>query len=149
MTPEEGELARYPDEMHIDKQTYPLSYRFTPGSDADGVTVKIPTTMAAQFPPEQLDWVVPGLLEEKVTALIKGLPKRYRKQLVPVSKTVRVVLSEMEKSSRPLVSALAEFAYHRFGVDIPASAWPEPEAIAEHLKMRISLIDAKGKEILA
>ena len=58
-------------------------YAFDPGTEVDGVTVTIPAEAAGEVPREQLDWLVPGLLADKITALIRGLPKTYRVQLVP------------------------------------------------------------------
>ncbi|UCD88608.1 MAG: DUF3418 domain-containing protein, partial [Desulfobacterales bacterium] len=112
----------------------------------DGVTIKIPSSFAPIVPEESLDWLVPGLLKEKISALIKGLPKKFRKQLVPVSKTVDVIIDEIPSTQSALITALGEFIYHRFGIDIPASAWPD-EMLPDHLKMRVSITDAKGKEL--
>ena len=53
--------------------------------------------MTSQISHDHLDWVVPGLFREKITALIKGLTKQYRKQLVPVSETVDIIMTEMER----------------------------------------------------
>ena len=117
-----------------------------PGRTEDGVTVRIPAGLLSRLPTEALDWGVPGLLREKVTALIKGLPKAYRKQLVPVSRTVDVILEEMKERTRPLLTTLADFLYRRFGVDIPARVWSGVE-IPEHLRVRVSLTDPKGREM--
>ena len=146
--PDENELALYPDETAIGRGTFRFSYRFAPGKPDDGITIKVPASLAAQVPAEQLDWIVPGLLREKITALIKGLPKHYRKKLVPVSNTVDVILSEMQRTNEPLVSALGTFIHERFGVDIPASEWPADQ-IPEHLQMRVSLTDHTGRELRA
>jgi hypothetical protein len=97
-------------------------------------------------PLEGLDWSVPGLLKEKVAALIKGLPKTYRKQLVPVPKTVEIILQEMEKGEPSLINALSRFVYRKFGVDIPASVWAGVE-VPDHLKMRVSVVDPSGKAL--
>jgi ATP-dependent helicase HrpA len=90
--------------------------------------------------------MVPGLFKEKITALIKGLPKGYRKQLVPVSRTAEIIAAEMEKKDEPLLTALARFIYRRFGLDIPASVWTS-SAIPDHLKMRLSITDHRGREL--
>jgi ATP-dependent helicase HrpA len=89
---------------------------------------------------------VPGLLKEKVTALIKGLPKTYRKQLVPVPRTVEIILQEMEKGEPSLINVLSRFVYRKFGVDVPASVWAGVE-IPDHLKMRVSVVDPSGKTV--
>ncbi|MCJ7594543.1 MAG: ATP-dependent RNA helicase HrpA, partial [Desulfobacterales bacterium] len=146
--PDQGELSRYPDEIAFGKAFFKTSYRFAPGKEDDGVTVQIPSGVASGIEAERLDWGIPGHLGEKVRALIKGLPKRYRRPLVPVPETVDLIMKEMEQDGRPLLTALAHFIYHRFGVDIPASVWNEVE-IPEHLKMRLSLIDQRGREIRA
>jgi ATP-dependent helicase HrpA len=146
LRPDEAELERFPDRMALGEAQFGCTYRFAPGKTEDGVTVRIPAGLLSRLPTENLDWGVPGLLKEKVTALIKGLPKAYRKQLVPVSKTVDVILDEMTKRTRPLLTTLADFLYRRFGVDIPAGVWSGVE-IPEHLRVRVSLMDPKGREV--
>ena len=144
--PDPKEVAQYPDEMNVGNGAFQFSYKFKPGKPDDGITLKVPLNQASQVSPHQLEWMVPGLFREKITALIKGLPKRYRKQLVPVSGTVEIILSEMEKSSDPLISTLGSFIYKRFGVDIPAVAWADSD-IPEHLQMRVSIRDHRNREL--
>ena len=144
--PDPEEVAQYPDEMTVGNGAFRFSYKFKPGKPDDGVTLKVPLNQASEVSPHQLDWVVPGLFKEKITALIKGLPKRYRKQLVPVSGTVDIILCEMEKSSDPLISTLGRFIYKRFGVDIPAAEWADSH-IPEHLQMRVSIRDHQNREL--
>ena len=146
--PDEQELAFYPDEMVIGETPLKTSYKFAPGKEEDGVTVAVPFSLISRFSAEHLEWGVPGLFREKVTALIKGLPKRYRKKLVPVSGTVEVIADEMEKKDQSLITALARFIYNRFGVDIPASVWQMVD-VPDHLKMRVSVTDQKGRELEA
>jgi ATP-dependent helicase HrpA len=71
----------------------PLEYRFAPGHPRDGVTVTVPRELFGQIDPKRLDWLVPGLLEEKVVALIKSLPKPLRRCFVPVPDTARKVIA--------------------------------------------------------
>jgi ATP-dependent helicase HrpA len=144
--PDEEALAQYPDRMEAGERSYDCAYAFAPGKEEDGVTLRVPSGQVSSLPLETLDWSVPGLLKEKVTALIKGLPKTYRKQLVPVPRTVEIVLKEMEKREPSLVNALSGFVYRKFGCDIPASVWAGVE-IPEHLKMRVSVVDHSGKAL--
>jgi ATP-dependent helicase HrpA len=144
--PDEAELARFPDEFHINGRAYPCEYAFAPGKPEDGVTVKVPAGFVSTIPSECLDWGVPGLLREKVTALIKGLPKRYRKLLVPVSQTVEVILEHMERGEDSLLNTLSAFVYRHFGVDIPASVWSAVE-VPEHLRVRVAVVDHSGNEL--
>lgn len=144
--PDQDELGLYPDQITFGETRLKTSYKFTPGKEEDGVTVSIPSAMATSIPVERLDWEVPGMIREKALALIKGLPKKYRKQLVPVSETVEVILAELEKDNQPFVSALARFIYKRFGVDVPATVWSSIE-IPNHLRMRFSVVDHRGREL--
>ncbi len=144
--PDEKELSRFPDRLDLGHLSLDCAYRFDPGNPDDGVTVNIPDAMAGSVPHETLEWLVPGLYKEKITALIKGLPKTYRKKLVPVADTVDIVIDEMPKTRTSLITALGNFIFTRFNIDIPASVWPD-DLLPDHLKMRISITDAKGKEL--
>jgi len=144
--PDTGELSRYPLSTKIDGQAFEYKYHFRPGEDDDGVTIKVPISLTPAVSNENLDWLVPGHFKEKVEILIKGLPKTYRKKLVPVKETVEIISRDMLRLKGSLFAALGEFILQRFGVDIPASAWPI-ETLPDHLKMRIAVIAADGKEL--
>jgi ATP-dependent helicase HrpA len=146
--PDEKEIARFPDNITIGGQRFACAYEFSPGSDADGVTVKIPAAAAPGVPVEDLDWLVPGMLHEKIAALVKGLPKAYRRQLAPVATAIDTITSEMPAFKGALLPALSRFIKSRFRVLIPPAAWTETD-LPEHLKMRIALTDHKGKVITA
>jgi ATP-dependent helicase HrpA len=144
--PKDDELACYPEKICIGQASYGLDYRFDPGVEEDGVTVTIPSSKTSAVPGESLEWLVPGLLQDKITALIKGLPKEYRKRLVPVGSTVARIMEEMapKDAQGSLKTALSRFIHHRFGVDIPATAWSE-ENLPDHLRMRIAVTTPDGK----
>jgi ATP-dependent helicase HrpA len=90
--------------------------------------------------------VVPGLYQEKIAALIKALPKTYRKKLVPIGDTVAIISREMPRGGRSLITALGDFIYRRFGVDVPASAWSD-NVLPDHLKLRIAVTSTDGKAL--
>ena len=154
-TPEAEELAAFPKGITVGGGNFSLSYAFEPGEEKDGVTLEVPAHSAKALSKEALDWVVPGLMGEKIGAMIKALPKEHRKRLVPVSDTVAVITAEMEElvtlrkgtfPTRPLITALGSFIAKRFGIRIPPTAW-QKEAIPDHLKVRISVTGAQGKEL--
>jgi len=146
--PEEKQLKRFPDELAVGGHRFRAIYKFAPGDEDDGVTLKIPSQIMADVPAEPLEWSVPGLLREKITALIKGLPKRFRKLLVPVSDTVDIIMNEMEPAQTSLFEALARFVKRRFRADVPAAEWAGVE-LPRHLKIRVAVIDPHGKELAA
>jgi len=146
--PEDDELAMFPDMLTVGDKAFSCHYRYDPGTPDDGVTVRIPGIDAPNLSPDSLDWLVPGLLREKITAMIRGLPKAYRKRLVPINDTVDRILSEMPRTETALMGQLGRFIYERFNIDIPSSAWPD-EGLPEHLRMRISILGPAGQELRA
>lgn len=148
VAPDESRLSAFPDTVDLGDRSYSCEYRFDPGQDDDGVTVKVPVSAAGWVPAAAADWIVPGLLEEKITLLIKALSKGYRKQLVPVADTVSVILKEMPLYRGSLKATLSRFIFERFGVDIPASAFSEA-ALPEYLQMRFAVTDETGREIIS
>jgi len=147
-TPDDEQLDQFPDRLDIENHSLECSYCFDPGKVDDGVTVKVPSALAPSVAPESIDWLVPGLYPQKIEALIKGLPKTYRRKLVPVKNTVDIIIREMPKTPTSLISALGEFIYRRFGLDIPAAAWSE-ESLPDYLKMRVAITAPDGKELQA
>ena len=146
-TPDAEEIALFPEAVSAGGWRLNCVYRFSPGKPEDGVTLKIPVHAVPSLPASSLDWAVPGLLKEKVIALLRGLPKEYRKRLQPLAQTCDVILREMEQGA-PLPTALGRFIYKKFGVDIPADRWPLDE-LEEHLKLRFSVVDGKDRELAA
>ncbi|MEW6673639.1 MAG: ATP-dependent RNA helicase HrpA [Thermodesulfobacteriota bacterium] len=146
--PDENELSLFPDSVALGRHKFSSVYRFSPGDLADGLTVTIPATATGMVPSESTDWLVPGLLKEKITTLIKGLPKEYRKKLVPVAETVDAIMAEMPRGNSSLPAALSRFILERSGLHIPVAAWQLKE-LPDYLKMRISLAGPKGEELLS
>ncbi|MEJ2040014.1 MAG: DUF3418 domain-containing protein, partial [Desulfosarcinaceae bacterium] len=142
--PEEA-LKPFPDEVSLNNVKVACEYRFSPGSEEDGVTARIPALQAGRIAPDNLQWLIPGLLPEKLNALLKGLPKAYRKQLVPLSETAELIAAQMPRSAgENLFSSLSRFIRQRLGVSIPPGAWDE-SLLPDHLRMRIALVDDQGK----
>ncbi len=146
--PDEAHLALLPDTLQMGMTRFQLEYGFDPGAEHDGITLKVPAMSAGSVTNDSLAYLVPGLFKEKVTALIKNLPKKYRVRLMPVSRKAEIIVKEMAHQDRPLFSELSQFVHRRFGVEVPASAWSD-EGLEEHLKMRISIRDEKDREIAA
>ena len=75
--------GQFPDTLQTQGLILPLRYHFDPKAADDGVTVRIPLLGMNQLPPPRFEYLVPGMLEEKITTLIRSLPKQVRKQFVP------------------------------------------------------------------
>ncbi|MBK5970335.1 MULTISPECIES: ATP-dependent RNA helicase HrpA [Thiorhodovibrio] len=136
----------FPDALRVGASELPLEYHFDPGNRADGVTLVLPLPLINQVAPERLEWLVPGLLEERITALLRGLPKPIRKALVPIPDTAAKLAARLQPSERPLIQALGEELKALTGQVIPEDAWDESVA-PEHLRMKVRLIDQDGRAV--
>ena len=141
---------RFPDRLQVGATALPLEYRFAPGEPGDGLTLVVPLALINQVTPEQLDWVVPGLLEARITELLRGLPKAIRTALVPVPDTASRLAARLAASpvpvDRPLTQVLAEALKESAGLHIPEDAW-DRDAVPPHLRMKVRLIDDQGRPV--
>jgi ATP-dependent helicase HrpA len=152
---ERGADARaFPKEIDLGGVKFALAYRFDPGSEDDGVTLLVPLAALNQVPAARCDWLVPGLLEEKALALIKGLPQSVRRAFVPVPEFARAAAEALRPSEQPLTDALADFLARTTGQAIPRDAW-RPETLPAHLAMNYRVLDetnriaAEGRDLAA
>ncbi|HHF3794907.1 TPA: ATP-dependent RNA helicase HrpA [Haemophilus influenzae] len=123
-----------------------LTYQFEPGTDADGVTVHIPLPLLNQVEMTGFDWQIPGLREELVIALIKSLPKSYRRNFVPAPNYAQAFLSRAVPLEKPLLDTLIYELHRMTGVTVEAEHW-NWEQIPSHLKMTFRVVDENGKKI--
>lgn len=105
----------HPDTWHADDVALPLTYRFEPGAEDDGVTVHVPVEVLARLGGDAFAWQVPALREELITALIRSLPKDLRRNFVPAPDTARAVLPHLNPGSEPLLDALQRVLRQRTG----------------------------------
>ncbi|WP_082031314.1 DUF3418 domain-containing protein [Actinomyces polynesiensis] len=73
----------FPDHWQQGDLRLPLTYRFTPGSTRDGVTMTIPVEVLPRVGEQGTDWLVPGMLEDLCTEMVRALPKAKRRLLAP------------------------------------------------------------------
>ena len=143
--PDDRELQDYPTHLRLGSRKLLLQYNLAPGEDDDGVTVRIPLDDIDSFSSTIFEWLVPGLLKEKVTFLLKGLPKRIRKHLIPVNNTVDLLLDDCSHYEGSLFHALEKGIQKRFQLHVDRGDWPE--TLPPHLMMRFQLFDMNGKAI--
>ncbi len=146
----------FPPQLDINGASYPLAYRFDPGTPDDGVTLIMPLAALNQITPARCEWLVPGLLEEKITALIKSLPQSIRRAFVPVPEYAKAAAATLASGTSlsgqrthqtiPLTDALAAFLSKSTGQIIPRDAW-RTDALAPHLIMNYRVQDEAGKTV--
>src|SRR6187399_413739 len=148
IAPGDAELdaARFPDHLPAGPLVVQLRYRFEPGHEDDGVSALIPLHVLNQLPSEAFEWLVPGLLDEKVTALVRSLPKNLRVHFVPVPEAVAKALPLLERGQGSLHAQLATALLRTAGVEVPRDAFREDQ-LPPHLRMNFLLLDEADKVI--
>lgn len=139
---EVGEL-QYPDYLIVNGTPYRLKYYFEPGHVRDGVTIQIPLGALNQLSSERLEWLVPGLLKEKITWFFKSLPKSLRKSLVPVPNSVDACLEDLDPEAGSLQGQVFQWLQVRHGLKVTEDLWKTIQWPA-HLQMNIQVLDDKG-----
>nr|VFK50960.1 MAG: ATP-dependent helicase HrpA [Candidatus Kentron sp. TC] len=160
---------RFPDRLLVQGQHLRLDYRFDPGDQsADGITVTILQSALYQLDPDSFQWLIPGLLREKILLLLRTLPKPIRRALPPLADTARACFmattfgpmtdegedaTEQDSDSRKgapltypkeaLLAALGESLRRMTGVAVPPDAWRERH-LPSHLRMNFRVIDDEG-----
>ncbi len=122
--PEETELLDYPPAMTIGSVRVQLLYHFSPGAEDDGITYRLPLDLALSVSPAVFEWLVPGLLRDKLTYLLKGLPKALRRKLVPINETVLWLLDELDYGRGSLLAAVEAAILKRFKFLVQRIDWP-------------------------
>jgi ATP-dependent helicase HrpA len=129
----------FPDAVAVGGQPVPLTYAYAPGEEHDGVTIKLPFTIAQSVSPAQLEWAVPGLREEKIAELLRALPKSIRRDLMPFPPKVTEIVQEFQPTGPSFLHDLATFIFRRYGVQVSATDWPA-DALPAHLRSRIEIV---------
>ena len=139
--------VQFPEKILLDHVETPLKYRFEPGHVLDGVTATIPLALLNQLNPVQTEWLVPGMLREKLTYLIKALPKTFRRVCVPVPEFVTGFLESVDyQFSTPILETLASYIQHKTTLKVSKDDWDLNDIPPHHL-MNFSVIDDAGREL--
>ena len=136
----------YPDSIELAGHRLALSYRFEPGHPMDGVTMTVPLAALNQIDERRCEWLVPGLLRDKITEMVRGLPKGLRKHFVPVPQVVTAVLGSMKPDAQPLAHSLSQALHSKTGVEVQADMLQAVD-LPVYLRMNFRIEDDKGDEI--
>lgn len=134
----------FPDVWKSNGLELELSYRFKPGAEDDGVSLKVPQAALLQLNPEAFDWLIPGWLEEKVIFLLKGLPRSLRRALMPIPETAARVCAQLRFAAEPFWQAVARALKQVAGLEVSAELLKEVE-LPDYLKMNFQVLDEQGK----
>ena len=138
----------FPDQLAAGPWELPLDYKFEPGEAHDGVTVTVPLEALNQVAAEPLAWLVPGLLEEKVLAMIRSLPKALRTRFVPAPEAAKRAMAELRHGEGNLRAQVARALSRMGGVEVSARDFEE-EQLPPELQMNVRVTDAEGRTLAA
>ena len=146
LLPGEGsEAERFPKYLALGDARLALHYHFEPGHPEDGVTLDVPLHLLMALDAARLGWLVPGLVEEKATALIRGLPKAQRRNYVPAPDFARAFAEAFPRpEADALPGALARFLTKATGAAVAATDFDEA-ALEPHLRLNLRLADRDGR----
>ncbi|MGH3444223.1 MAG: ATP-dependent RNA helicase HrpA, partial [Nocardioidaceae bacterium] len=145
-TAEQVRETDYPDQWREGDLALGLSYRFEPGTPADGVSVDVPVASLNLVEPAAFTWQVPGLRADLVVALLRSLPKRQRVSFVPAPDVARDFLAATPAGEEPLLDALERFLRARTGVVVAREAW-DWSKVPAHLRPTFRVVDETGSVV--
>ncbi len=138
----------FPRQLLMRGASFELDYRFDPGADDDGVTVRVPVVLLNQVDPVRCEWLVPGMLRDKVQALVKSLPPKIRRVAVPIPDYAEAFVKRMGEriGEAPLAQAILVDLADTFSARAQLTDF-RIESVPAHLFMRFVVTDAHGARL--
>jgi ATP-dependent helicase HrpA len=127
-------------------RTFALEYLHDPGGPRDGLTLTVPLIALNQVSAGRCEWLVPGLLKDKVQLLAKSLPQKMRHRLGPLPEFAAEFVAAVPVDDTPLAQAIARYARESRNLDLPLAAF-RPETLPTHLSMNFRVLDEHGRQV--
>lgn len=137
---------QFPTEYAIRGQSYPLHYRFEPGHQDDGVSIELPVSALNQFENRDFERLVPGMLEQKIIFLLRGLPKSLRKHFVPIPECAERCFEALRDHPGDLLEELSKILYDLHRVSVTGQDW-QAINIEPHHRMNVIVVNNEGREL--
>ena len=138
--------AAFPKTIRLGGVDCAANYLHEPGDARDGVTVTVPIFALNPASEERCEWLVPGMLKEKIVALAKTLAQRPRSRLVPLPEYAQSFIDEVGFGEASLLDALALHAAKRTGLPLRREDFKQ-EQLAPHLLMNLRVVDEHGRQL--
>ncbi len=137
---------QFPPQLLMNNVSYALAYNFAPGKSDDGVTLTVPQALLNQVSAARCEYLVPGILAEKVAQLVKSLPQKLRRHCVPVPEFAAEFCASVKPSDTPLLQALARYIREQKQLDVPLDAF-RLEQLPAHQLMNFRVVDEHGRQL--
>jgi ATP-dependent helicase HrpA len=140
----------FPKHIRLGGTDCQATYLHEPGDARDGVTVTVPLFVLNQVSEDRCEWLVPGLLKDKIQALLKSLPQRPRSRFVPLPESATRLAAEFSApelfGSGSLTDVLLKKARDETSLDIKRTDFKH-EMLSPHLFMNLLVVDEHGRQL--
>jgi ATP-dependent helicase HrpA len=136
----------FPDAVTIHGVELPVTYRFEPSAEDDGITLSVPLILLPQLEHGSLDWTIPGWHEEKLAALCDELPRALRRDLGDVRALARAIAPKLRPFSGAMIPALARAIREETDVVVPEEAF-RTDVVAPYLRLTCKVLDVDGNVV--
>ncbi len=136
----------FPHQIELAGRAFALEYFHDPGGPRDGVTITVPLIALNQVSAARSDWLVPGLVKDKVQLLAKSLPQKVRHQLGPLADFATEFVAAVPPADVPLAQAIARYARESRNLVLPSDGF-RPETLPAHLSMNFRVVDEHGRQL--
>ena len=137
---------QFPHQIEVAGRTFPLEYLHDPGGPRDGLTMTVPLIALNQVSAARCEWLVPGLVKDKVQLLAKSLPQKVRHQLGPLAEFAAEFVAAVPPGDVPLAQAIARYARESRNLALPPDGF-RPEMLPAHLAMNFRVLDEHGRQL--
>ena len=138
--------ASFPKTLRLGGIDCAVSYLHQPGDAKDGITVTVPIYALNQVNEERCEWLVPGMLQGKVLALIKSLHQRPRSRLVPLPDYAAEFCELVPFAQGGLMDALLKAVRERTQLAVQRNDF-KLETLGQHLFMNFRVVDEHGRQL--
>jgi ATP-dependent helicase HrpA len=138
--------AQFPDSVRAGEVEVRLKYRFDPGHPLDGITATVPLALLNKLEAADFDWLVPGMIRDKVAFAFKALPKNWRRHLTPPSEHVTRFLETEGAARGAFADAVARYATRAAGAPLAKDAAGGID-YPPHLRCNYRVVDESGREL--
>jgi ATP-dependent helicase HrpA len=140
----------FPSTLRLGGVDCAATYLHEPGDPKDGLTVSVPLFVLNQVSEERCEWLVTGMLKDKIQALLKSLPQRPRSRLVPLPDTAARLAAELSApevfGTGSLTDALLKRVRDATSLDVKRADF-KLDMLAPHLFMNLRIVDEHGRQL--
>lgn len=142
--------SAFPKTLRLGGVDCTAAYLHEPGDPKDGVTVTVPIYALNQVSEERCEWLVPGMLKDKVMALVKSLHQRPRSRLMPIAEFAESFVAAVNEESGfgggSLVERLLKAVRDKTQLDVKRGDF-KLEQVPAHLFMNFRVVDEHGRQL--